>query len=99
MSNQTKVVLNVNIKQPNIIRNVKLTESDDEGVLLDIENGTYYGLDEVGLDIWKLIEQKKGFDDILKIISETYNTSHYEVIRDIEIFLKELKNKGLISWS
>nr|WP_238930365.1 PqqD family protein [Bacillus spizizenii] len=99
MSNQTKVVLNVNIKQPNIIRNIKLTESDDEGVLLDIENGTYYGLDEVGLDIWKLIEQKKGFDDILKIISETYNTSHYEVIRDIEIFLKELKNKGLISWS
>lgn len=99
MSNQTKVVLNVNIKQPNIIRNVKLTESDDEGVLLDIENGTYYGLDEVGLDIWKLIEQKKGFDDILKIISETYNTSHYEMIRDIEIFLKELKNKGLISWS
>lgn len=99
MSNQTKVVLNVNIKQPNIIRNVKLTESDDEGVLLDIENGTYYGLDEVGLDIWKLIEQKKGFDDILKIISETYNSSHYEVIRDIEIFLKELKNKGLISWS
>ncbi|MBY4602462.1 MULTISPECIES: PqqD family protein [Bacillus] len=89
----------MNIKQPNIIRNVKLTESDDEGVLLDIENGTYYGLDEVGLDIWKLIEQKKGFDDILKIISETYNSSHYEVIRDIEIFLKELKNKGLISWS
>ena len=31
------------------------TELHDEGVLLNLETGEYYGLDAVGMDMWKAL--------------------------------------------
>ncbi|BCC63383.1 hypothetical protein [Bacillus cereus] len=35
-----------------------ISEFEGEAVLLNISQGIYYGIDEVGLEIWKLIVEK-----------------------------------------
>lgn len=89
-------------REISVIQNVQLTEQHDEAILFSIDSGVYYSLDEIGLDIWKLISNYrdnisiKGIEDYLLI---TYQISEHEkesVSTDVKDFIYSLESKGLV---
>jgi len=44
----------------------------DETVMMNIESGRYYGLDEIGSDIWRRLETPLTFTDLIDRLAADY---------------------------
>jgi len=76
--------------------NVLFQEVDGEAVLLSLDEGCYYGLDELGTRIWKLIDQDLDSEQVVAAIVEEYNVEPEQARRDLDAFLSDLEQSGLI---
>jgi hypothetical protein len=72
------------------------SELGGEAVILQLNTGVYYGLNEVGASIWKLIQESKTIDEIRNSIVEEYEVSLEECDRDLLALLEQFKAEGLI---
>ena len=68
----------------------------EEGVLLHLETADYYSLNPTGLLIWQLIEDGAGLEAIVDGISQAIDDAPPSLRKDVEQFLGELLNRGLI---
>lgn len=71
-------------------------EIDGEMVLLDMNSENYFGLDEVGTDIWQAMEEKKVIQDIYETLLEEYDVEEEVLKKDIVNFIEQLEASGLI---
>lgn len=79
-----------------IADNVLFQEVDGEAVLLSLDEGCYYGLDELGTRIWKLIGQELNEEQVAAAIVEEYDVDPEQARRDLDAFLGDLEQSGLI---
>ena len=87
------------------LENVEVTVSDDvlfqdlngELVLLSMESGEYFSLNEVGAKIWVLITSDWSIPDILKSFINQFDASEEQLTGDIKMFLEHLMDHKLIS--
>ena len=75
---------------------VLFQEIGGEVVLLDIESGEYYGLNEVGSRIWTLIQDGRTASGILSTMLKEYDVSENLLASDIKQFLLDLQAKRII---
>lgn len=68
-----------------------------ETVVLDLESGTYFGLDPIGTRIWQLLEERKSLAGISDVMIEDFEVSKDDLERDALAFAQELLGKNLIS--
>ena len=68
----------------------------DETVMLDLDNGTYYGLDQVGTRIWQLLAEGKTLAQVCDTMIEEYEVSREEIERDVTRLVADLSDKGLL---
>jgi hypothetical protein len=66
-----------------------------EAALLDFRSGIYYGLDEVGARIWKLIAEPRTVGEICDTIFAEYDVEAEVCERDVVALLGELVARGL----
>ncbi|MFT7880343.1 MAG: PqqD family protein [Sulfurimonas sp.] len=71
-------------------------EVDGEMVLLDMNSENYFGLDSVGMDIWKAIEEKKVLKDVLEILLAQYDVEEEVLKKDLFAFVQKLEESGLV---
>jgi len=69
---------------------------DDEMVLLDMNSENYFGLDEVGTDIWRAIEEKGVLQEVLEVLLEAYDVEEEILKKDLINFVQKLEKSGLI---
>lgn len=69
----------------------------DETVILDLSSGTYFGLNPVGAQIWKLLGEGKTLTEICEAIVSEYAVARAAFETDLEELLGALAAKGLIS--
>lgn len=69
---------------------------NDEIMMLDINNGTYYSLNEIASKIWVLLERPLKVSEIISSLLEEYKVSKEECMIDTNKYLSELRAKGLI---
>ena len=69
----------------------------DECVILDLESGTYFGLDPVGARLWTLLGEGKSFGELCEIMLKEYEVEHDRLERDIESLAAELTKRRLIT--
>lgn len=67
-----------------------------EEVLLNLETGVYYGLNEVGAKIWSLIEQPCPVGKIHEAILAEYDVKPDQCIADMQALLANLSEANLI---
>lgn len=79
-----------------IADNVLFQEVDGEAVLLSLDEGCYYGLDELGTRIWKLLDQDLDNEQVVAAIVEEYDVAPEQARRDLDRFLGDLEQSGLI---
>ena len=69
----------------------------DEAVLLSMQDGAYYGLNEVGASIWKLIQQPRTVLQIRDALLEEYaKIGPEECEREVLAFLNEMVSLNLV---
>jgi len=71
-------------------------EVNGEVVLMSVERGTYYGLDDIGSDIWRRLAQPATFAELCRGLAVSYDAGPEVIARDVETLLVKLRDEGLI---
>ena len=67
-----------------------------EAAILNLKTSTYFGLNNVGASIWKLVREPKTVSQIRDAIIQEYDVEPYRCEHDIVELLQELSKHGLI---
>ena len=77
-------------------RSVASQTLDGEAVLLHLEGGTYFTLNETGTLVWQLLEQERSFDELLDAVLAAFEVDAETARRDLADLLEQLASHGLI---
>jgi hypothetical protein len=69
---------------------------DGDLVILDLQGGNYFGLDEVGSLIWEHLMEGRSGIDTASILAGRYEAATEEILDDVMRLVNELLNKGLV---
>jgi hypothetical protein len=69
---------------------------EGEGLLLNLNDGNYFSLNEVGVDIWNHLEGDISIDDIASTIAKIYTTPYAQTLPDVTKFIAILLKRGLV---
>jgi hypothetical protein len=69
---------------------------DDEVVLLNMANQQYYGLNEVGTQMWKYLMEAGDVAAASAKLSTEYEADSSVIRTDLSILIKELLDAGLL---
>ena len=72
------------------------SEIDSEAVILDVDSGTYFGLNEVSNRIWQLLQTPTDSEQLIAQILEEYEVAPEEVREDVLSLLNDMSNAGLV---
>ena len=72
---------------------------DGEAVLLDLQSGTYFGLNEIGALVWDLVSAGKTVGEIRVGLLEAYEVEPEVVDADLERLIDDLQRRGLVDLS
>ena len=72
------------------------SEIGSEAVILDLQSGVYYGLNETGNQIWHWLQAPKTLSELHKLLLDEYDVSLEESMSDLQSLLQEMVNTGLI---
>jgi len=80
------------------IRNAEVLDSriGDEVVMLDINSGYYFGLNEVGSDIWEFLQHKKTFVELIEMLMVKYEVERELCIKETRELIQHMIEKKLI---
>ena len=73
------------------------TNLEDEAVILNLKDGVYYGLNDLGARIWNLLQEPRTVRKIRDILLEEYEVEPERCQQDLLQLLGELAAKGLIT--
>ena len=73
-------------------------EFDDWAILFDPDTGNAFGLNPVGVFIWKLLDGKHSIPDILARMQESVEDVPPEAQEDVEAWVQELIKRGLAGY-
>jgi len=68
----------------------------EETVILQLESGTYYGLDPVGARIWQLIGDGRNLGEVCGAMLEEYEVEREQLEADVLELAGEMEAKGLV---
>ncbi len=68
----------------------------DELVMMDIGSESYFGLDAVATRIWDLLEEPKSAVDLCSILTEEYEVTAEECLKDVSELLEEMERMGIV---
>ena len=71
-------------------------ELDGEAVLLNLETGIYFGLDDVGTRIWQLLDEHLSLRIVLECLQTEFDAGPEVLASDLIELADTLSSKGLI---
>ena len=80
-----------------ISQDVLARKVDEETVMLDLADGTYFGLDPVGTRIWDLLGEGKTLAEVCNVMVAEFEVSRENIEHDVMSLAEELAGRGLIS--
>ncbi len=67
-----------------------------EAILLDLDQGTYFGLNELGRAIWELLEHTCCLGEIHHLLLEQYEVPPDRLWHDLTTWANSLLQRGLL---
>lgn len=83
-------------RQYAVSESVLFRELQGEAVLLEIESGVYFGLNEIGSRIWNLLVAHGDLERVLTDLLDEYDVSEERLRADLEAFLATLVERQLV---
>lgn len=87
------------MKADTVVRRTDSLSSVDvngESVILNVDSGTYFGLDGVGARIWSLLESPVTYGELVRVVVNEYEVDRDTAESDIADLVRELEQKGLV---
>ena len=72
------------------------TEIDDEIVVMELGRGEFFSLAGTGSAIWRLIDGERDRTSLLAMLAEDYGEPAEQIAGDVDEFLAQLSDGGLI---
>jgi hypothetical protein len=72
------------------------TEVEGEVVMMDMENGLYFGLDAIGTDIWNRLERPMTLAELTAVLAEDYAADVETIAQDVSALLRDMAENGLV---
>ncbi|MDP2939177.1 MAG: PqqD family protein [Candidatus Omnitrophota bacterium] len=69
---------------------------DAEAVILNLDNGYYYSLNETGTKIWQYINDGKNLSEILASLKAEYRIPENKLKNDLLGLVKDLERERLV---
>lgn len=88
--------MNYESKKIAIPDHVLVQEFDGEMVLLNINNESYYGLDEGGTIFWEVLTNSPSIEAGIEELLDEFEVEAEVLIVDIQKFLEKMSKNGLI---
>ena len=67
-----------------------------EVVVLNLKNGTYYGLEDVGNRVWELLQQPTTLRKVQTAIVDEYDVESDVACQDVHELVNSLVTEGLV---
>jgi coenzyme PQQ synthesis protein D (PqqD) len=80
-----------------IPEDVVFRELDGEAVILNLESGMYFGLDEVGTRIWQLLDTHHSMRRTLEALEAEFDAPTERLASDLTRFVEALRSRGLLA--
>ena len=80
-----------------LTKEVLSQELDGESVLLDMKSDNYFGLNDVGSHVLKILHDRSNLRDIVSYLLPIYDVDEKQLENDIAELLQQLLDAGLIS--
>jgi Coenzyme PQQ synthesis protein D (PqqD) len=75
---------------------VKWKKVGRSGILLDLNSGDFFEVDEVGLSIWRLLDGKSSVEAVSGKLARSYSAPPATIEKDVRRFVSELRKRRLI---
>ena len=86
-STQTKIVVSDGLESANL---------DGETVLLDVNSGHYFGLNEVGSRIMELVGDPTTVGEVVQVMLKEYDVDADRLEQDVSSFIQQMVDRKLI---
>lgn len=70
-------------------------EISGEGVILDLASSTYFGLDEVGVRLWQLLQADSSLQAALDTLLSEYDVEQLQLEQDLSRLVGQFVDAGL----
>jgi len=70
---------------------------EGELILVHMERGTYYSTDEIGAELWSLIEAQSSVSDMCDVLASRYDAQPTEIADAVARFLARLMEEDLVA--
>ena len=84
-------------------RVIKLSERfteaaiDEEIVIMRVDTGEFFSLTGTAATTWRLIDGNRNRDALLAALADEYSTDEAAIAADVDDFLAQLKETGLLA--
>ncbi len=69
---------------------------DGQAVLLNLDSGRYFGLDEVGIRVWEALTTAVSLDEAIRRLEAQYDVAPDVLRADVAVLAGELVAQGLL---
>lgn len=69
---------------------------ENEVIIINLESGFYYNLNQTAADIWRLIETTANTDEIIASLSRQYEASPLEIKNAVISLIEQLQEEDII---
>jgi len=69
---------------------------EGEAAVLNLKTGVYYGLDDIGASIWRMLNEPRRVDELIDALLGEYEVDREECQRDVIELVGELAVRGLV---
>jgi hypothetical protein len=79
-----------------VCNGVSAREFDGEWIVLDLQRGSYFGLDEVGGKIWECLCAGRSPAEIVEVLAAKYDAPKAKLLEDVLVLINELLEYQLV---
>jgi hypothetical protein len=72
---------------------------DEETLLLKLDTGQVSLLNEVGGEVWRLMDGNRKLGDIVQAVGLSYGVDQHRVEADVELFIQDLDDRDMLAWA
>jgi hypothetical protein len=72
------------------------TEVNGGIVMMSVERGRYFGLDDIGSDIWKRIEPPCSFATLIEGLVTDYEANRATIVADVQALLGRMVEQDIV---
>ena len=80
-------------------KNSHITQINDKKVILDIDSGKYYLLNNIGTLVWDFIQSEKNLslEEVSDQLAKNFDQKKEVISKEIQDFIESISKFGLIS--